>query len=635
MGATDIIHLYVHYQTIDFGFKTRGALLMSIFGADYYPEHWDTDKWPEHVRLMKQFGIEWVRIGEFAWAIVEPDEGKYDFSLLDKAIELLKKNGIKIILGTPTATPPIWLVNKYPEILPVDKYGRVRNFGSRRHYCFSSKVYRQYSQKIVEEYAKRYGQVVDAWQIDNEFGCHDTSFCYCENCRKKFIEWLKTKYKTVEELNYRWGNRFWSQMLRNWDDFVFPINTPTFENPHMLLDYMRFCTDNIVEYQNMQLENIRKYSSAPITHNFMGDFFDIDYKKLAKNLDFVSWDNYMGMDHYRAAANHDLMRSLKKKPFLVIEQQSGRVNWLASNEQYSKGYIELWIKQAYLHGSMGSLLFRFDQIGWGAEQYLGAMLDYAGRPTHRCEDFKRAKETIHDQIDPVKEVAIYFDYENVWIHRINHINQSFRYWNSLLEIYKAVRKLGYNVDFVFEDDDIGDYQLLIVPYASKLGGFTQKIKYFSKPVIMTCMSGIKNDYNWLCEEMPNDLTDCFGLEVLDFGGNETSEIFFDGEKFVGRHWCDRVAVREAEVLAVFTSGPFIGEAAVCKKGEKYYIASVFDERFFAKMLTNFLKPRFASDDIEICRTKSGFKVLNLKNSFNDFWIANKKIVLNPFEVRDI
>ncbi|MGB9614927.1 MAG: beta-galactosidase, partial [Fervidobacterium sp.] len=367
---------------------------MKIYGADYYPEHWEESMWKAHIELMKKYSLEWVRIGEFAWSIVEPKEGEFDFSILDKAINHLKNNGIKIILGTPTATPPAWLVKKYPGILPVDYSGSVRGFGSRRHYSTNSKIYRNYALRITEEYAKRYGNDIDAWQVDNEIGCHGTTYSFGKDDLIAFIEWLKHKYESIENLNKAWGTVFWSQRYNEWDEIVFPINTPTFENPHQMLDIFRFMSDSSIEFMKMQIEILRKFSNKPITHNFMVDFMDIDYKKMARYLDFVSWDNYISTVEYdplRQSANHVLMRSLKKKPFLVIEQQPGRVNWRELNENYPPEYLAMWTKQGFINGALGVMPFRFDQIRFAAEQYHGGLLDYAGRPTKRLEVYSKVK----------------------------------------------------------------------------------------------------------------------------------------------------------------------------------------------------------------------------------------------------
>lgn len=612
---------------------------MQIYGADYYPEHWDESDWQQHVKLMKEVGIEWVRIGEFAWSIVEPQEGEYDFSKLEKPMKLLKDAGIKIILGTPTAAPPLWLVKKHPHVLPVDKFGRQKGAGSRRHYCPANEVYREYSKRIVEKYAEHLSVYVDMWQIDNEFGCHDTTLCYCESTRKAFIEWLKRKYHSIDELNHKWGNRFWSQTVSDWDEIVLPINTPAFENPHMMLDFFRFSTDIHIDYMNMQSEIIRKYSDKPITHNLMVDFFDIDYRKLSEHLDLVSWDNYVPTkvyDPFRQAANHDLMRSLKKKPFLVMEQQPGRVNWKVVNEQYPDGYLKLWIEQAHLHGAMGALVFRFDQLPWGAEQYHGALLDYAGRKTARCEEFLQAKRETQGVVEPEKEVAIYFSYENVWIHRINHLNRNFNYWEAILQIYRAARKLGYNVDFVFEDDEIDSYKVLIVPYAMYLPDrFIDKLASFQGPVLVTCMSSIKDENNWLRKEFPYRLQDFLGIEVNDFAGVEAVDFVFQGLPLTGTMWCDRIEVKDADVLGYFKTGPFTGTPCVTKRGNSYYVATVGDEFFYTLLLGRILNAKFVADGVDSVQLKDKLILLNTQDHESTVWISGKKMTLKPFEKREV
>lgn len=612
---------------------------MLIYGVDYYPEHWNERFWDRHIGLMKQYGIDWVRIGEFAWSVVEPREGEYDFSIFDKAISKLKENGIKVILGTPTATPPAWLVRKFPEILPVDFKGKVREFGSRRHYTPNSKVYRDYSAKITEEYAKRYGNVVDLWQIDNEFGCHETTYSFTESDRKAFIEWLKNRYVSLDALNKTWGSVFWSQIYSDWEEIVFPINTPTFENPHQLLDIFRFMSDSSIDFMNMQIKIIRAYSDKPITHNFMVDFMDLDYKKMSEYLDFVSWDNYIATEEYdplRQSANHTLMRSLKKKPFLVIEQQPGRVNWREVNDNYSADYLGMWVKQSYVNGAMGVMPFRYDQIRFAAEQYHGGLLDYAGRVSKRLEIYKIVRDETEDVVEPNKEVAIYFDYENEWIHRINHVNRKFKYWNSIVDVFKAIRMLGYNVDFVFpnEHQNLNDYRILVVPYAFKIDqNFVEAIKKFEGIVVMTCMSNLKDENNWIVERAPKDLIEEFGVEVMDFGAiREEKGNVFNEDVNVG-FWKDEIELCGAEVVGTFKDGAPL----LTVKGSRYYVASVLDTKSWKSFFVSsgLLKPKFIGLDVEFTSSKEKTFILNLKPCKNVLYVGTKRFEFSPFELRKL
>ncbi|MEG1584902.1 MAG: beta-galactosidase, partial [Anaerovorax sp.] len=307
------------------------------FGTDYYPEHWTKQRWGIDAKLMKEAGINLVRLGEFAWAKLEPIEGQWDFTWLDEAVDIFYKEGIKVVIGTPTATPPKWLVDKYPKICKEDENGLIQGFGSRRHYCYNSDVYSRYTEKIVNKMAQRYGgnPKIAAWQIDNEFTCGDGLYCYCEECREKFIAWLKNKYKSLDALNIAWGTVFWSQTYTDWKQIIVPKKAQASfkgnngHNPGMNLDYSRFQSDAIVSYCAVQKETIKKWSNLPVTHNMVENLYD--YYKLGKEIDFVSYDNYPSTQwqHLRKGRNYDpafaidLERGVKNQNIWIMEEQSG------------------------------------------------------------------------------------------------------------------------------------------------------------------------------------------------------------------------------------------------------------------------------------------------------------------------
>lgn len=228
------------------------------FGVDYYPEHWQRDRWETDAELMKEMGLTVVRMAEFSWHKLEPQEGKYDFAWLDDAIDLLGRYGIRTIVGTPTAAPPAWMANRYPEILPVDREGRIRGFGGRHHDCQSNAVYRGFVRKIVTAMAVHYkdNPNVIGWQPDNELGNSHHDLCMCESCRKNFQGWLEKKYGTVDRLNEAWGNAFWSQEYNEFSEVFTPRITVTGENPSAMLDWKCFCSDLIVDFMKEDRKSV-------------------------------------------------------------------------------------------------------------------------------------------------------------------------------------------------------------------------------------------------------------------------------------------------------------------------------------------------------------------------------------------
>ncbi|MGI6189676.1 MAG: beta-galactosidase, partial [Caldicoprobacteraceae bacterium] len=588
------------------------------YGADYYPEHWPKERWAEDARLMKEANINVVRLAEFAWAKLEPAEGHYDFSWLDEAIDILGKEGIKAVIGTPTATPPKWLVDKYPDIYMKDRYGHVRGFGSRRHYCYNSPVYHEYTKRIVSKIAKRYGvnENVIAWQIDNEFGCQDTGQCYCENCQLAFREWLKERYGSLENLNRAWGTVFWSQTYNDWDEIILPYYTVCEDsdhrfhghNPGLLLDFYRFSSDSVVSYQKLQVDLIREFASQPITHNLMGHFPEIDYFKLGKDLDFVSWDNYPrnqwridGSDFREVAMAHDLMRGVKDKGFWVMEQQSGPCGWSVMGRTPKPGQLRLWTYQAVAHGAEAIVYFRWRTCAFGAEEYWYGILDHDGIPRRRYGEVQKTGKELQAISDiivgsrVVSETAIIKSYDNLWSHRIQPHSTGFDYNTLLMSYYKGLINNNINTDVISIDHDLDRYKVVFMPAFNLVKeDIIEKIEEYVKNggnLVLTFRSGSRNwDNSMRTDTLPGGFRKLAGIEVEEFDSlNQDCEgitgIMGDGTAIT---WCDILKPNGAGVLAVYASGYYRGSAAITVntfgKGKVYYVGCGLDQKSLDKLI---------------------------------------------------
>ncbi|MDQ3513076.1 MAG: beta-galactosidase [Chloroflexota bacterium] len=460
-------------------------------GVCYYPEHWPPDRWAGYARRMREAGLAYVRIAEFAWSRMEPEPGYYEWGWLDEAIDTLHAEGLRVVLCTPTATPPAWLVRAHPEILPVDAEGRVRQFGSRKHYDHASPIYREHSRRITREIAGRYGQhpAVVGWQTDNEFGCHDTTRSYGPASQVAFREWLAARYGTLDDLNEAWGAVFWSQEYGDWDQILPPNLTVTEPNPSHVLDFARYASDMVAEFQAEQVAILRELSPGRwVTHNFMIFFSDFDHYRVAEGLDFVSWDNYpTGMLdrsdepddvklHFARTGepdligfNHDLYRGLlhdedgSGRAFWVMEQQCGQVNWAASNPLPAPGAIAVWTAQAYAHGASTVSYFRWRAATMAQE------LMHSGLLRHdETDDWGLAEigslELPGRANDPVRTpVALLHDYESLWAYDSQPNSAGASYWGQVLQYYVALRSLGLDVDIVHPDRDLTAYRLVVAP----------------------------------------------------------------------------------------------------------------------------------------------------------------------------
>ncbi|MBQ7679152.1 MAG: beta-galactosidase [Butyrivibrio sp.] len=304
-----------------------------LFGTCYYPEFWDHHLWREHARLMADAGMNVVRLADFAWSSLEPSEGQFDFDWLDEAIRAMDEAGLRVILCTPTAAPPRWLARK-KDILMRDRYGRVREWGSRRACCANNETYRLASDRIVTALAEHYrgDPRIVAWQIDNELGCHGTTVCYCESCKRRFQSWLADSYGSIRELNRRWGTVFWSQTYDSFEDVILPAynscepeNSRRFShNPSLDMEFMRFSSESWVAFAARQAQILRQANpQVQITTNLMGHFADIDYFRLMQTMDFVSWDNHPQTQwelrgYVWTSMAHEIMRGIKDQNFIVM-----------------------------------------------------------------------------------------------------------------------------------------------------------------------------------------------------------------------------------------------------------------------------------------------------------------------------
>ncbi|MCQ8186056.1 beta-galactosidase [Parvularcula maris] len=454
-------------------------------GVCYYPEHWPEEKWESDAERMKALGLSFARIGEFSWALLEPEPGRYEFGWLDKAVGTLHAAGLEVMLGTPTATPPKWLVDAHDDMLAWDEEGRPRGFGSRRHYCFSSETYRRHSRRITEVLARRYGQhpAVTMWQTDNEFGCHDTVRSYSPMARLAFRDWLREKYTDIDALNEAWGNRFWSMLYHSFDEIELPHLTVTEPNPSHTLDFYRFSSDQVIDFHKEQAEIIRLHAPhATITHNVMGHYYHYDHHELGRHVDVLTWDSYplgflawsRSSDEHKqrylrqgdpdfAGYHHDLYRGCSA--FGVIEQQPGPVNWAPYNPCPLPGMVRLWTVEAFAHGAHFSAPFRWRQVPFAQEQNHAGLLRPDDQPAQGYGEIEEAAGVLA-KLGPEEEaarVAILFSYDSFWMAEIQPQGNAYHTEDIVSDWYAAARSLGLDVDIVHPSVELSRYDVVLIP----------------------------------------------------------------------------------------------------------------------------------------------------------------------------
>lgn len=458
-------------------------------GTCYYPEHWPQRQWQDDAKRMADLGLSIVRIGEFAWSRFEPVPDQFDFDWMDQAVETLGAQGLQVVMCTPTATPPRWMVDKHPDMLAVDANGRVRKFGSRRHYCFSHAAYRQESVRIATIMAERYSkfEAVIAWQIDNEYSCHDTVVSYSEAARVAFQVWLQEKYGDVQTMNESWGNVFWSMEYSVFEQIELPNLTVTEPNPSHCLDFQRFSSDQVAVYNKAQVEAIRLYTDAPLIHNYMGRVVDFDHFKVGEDLDIASWDSYpLGflVDRTEAtsewkqrferqgdpdlqAFHHDIYRAVGKGRWWVMEQQPGPVNWAPNNPAPLDGMVRLWTWEAIAHQAEAVCYFRWRQAPFAQEQMHAGLLRPDSQPADVYNEVEATANEIADlgDIVPTKaKVAMFFDYESCWAWSTQPQGEDFDQFVLCFEFYRALRRNGLSVDILPPTSvDLSDYELVLAP----------------------------------------------------------------------------------------------------------------------------------------------------------------------------
>ena len=467
-------------------------------GVCYYPEHWPEDIWATDARRMVEAGLSWVRIGEFAWSRLEPKPDEFDWGWLDRAIDVLGAAGLKIILGTPTATPPRWMLDKHPDMLAVDEQGHPRSFGSRRHYCFSHQGYRRESKRITRALAKRYGsnEHIQAWQTDNEYACHDTTRSYSYAATEGFQFWLAQKYQSTDALNRAWGNVFWSMEYDDFADIDLPNLTVTEPNHPHVLDFYRYSSDMVVQFNREQVDEIRPHTNAPIIHNYMGRETSFDHFKVGADLDIASWDSYPigflsdrleGSPEFKKrflrqghpdnqAFHHDLYRAVGRAGgaqsdacgrWWVMEQQPGPVNWAPYNPAPLPGMARLWAWEAFAHGAETVCYFRWRQAPFAQEQMHAGLLRTDSEDAPALAEVLQVSQEINALPNvgtATADVALVFDYESAWGWEAQPHGADFDQFRLAFAAYRACRRAGLNVDILPPDTtDLSAYKFTLAP----------------------------------------------------------------------------------------------------------------------------------------------------------------------------
>jgi beta-galactosidase len=610
-----------------------------LLGTDWYPEQWPESRWEEDLRLMEAARIKVVRLAEFAWSTMEPSEGHYEFDWLDRAVSVAAKHHIVSVLGTPTAGPPAWLTQKYPDTLRIEETGQRATHGMRAHGSVNSPRYRELCRKIAEQMALRFGHNpnVVGWQIDNEYGYANMSFD--DYTRQQFQSWLKAKYHTLDQLNARWTTSYWSQAYDNWGEIPIPNPITADHNPGLRLDWKRFVTDTWNDYQKNQIDAIRQHAEARqfITGNFMGFFDGFDHYVMAQPLTFASWDDYVGTGHVDPDYNglsHDLTRGFKQQDFWVIETQPGAVNWANVNNFLNRGEVRAMAWQAIGHGA--------DEIGYwqwrsalnGQEEIHGTLVGPDGTPVPLYDEVRQIGSEFEKAASflagtqPVSQVALLYDYDSHWAIDFQKHTDKYDQIEVLKSYYHALQKRAQSVDVVNPYVELASYRLVAAPdlnlIPEELATHLRDYVKNGGHLVLGPRSGMKDQFNGLLpQRQPGFLVDALGGRVEQYYALEkdfpVSGTWGSGEAKI---WAEQLkpSAADAEVLLKYgkTNGWLDDQAAVIThaygKGRITYIGAVLDEKLMSAAADWMIRdsgvvPAFGPvpDGVEVCRRSAGGK----------------------------
>ena len=570
---------------------------LTLTGAYYYPEHWDESQWERDLKQMHELGFEFTHFAEFAWAQLEPQEGVYDFSWLDRAVALAAKYDLKVVMCTSTATPPVWLSRKYPEILLKSEDGTVQDHGARQHASFASPVYRKLAYRMIEELARHYGNDsrIIGWQLDNEPA---VQFDYNQAAEEAFREFLKEKYHhNIQELNAAWGTAFWSEVYSQFEEITLPKTAQMFMNHHQILDYRRFAAKQTNDFLNEQCRLIKKYAKNQwVTTNYIPDY-DKGHIGGSKDLDFVSYTRYMvygdnegiGRRGYRVgnplriAMANDFFRPVNGT-YGVMELQPGQVNWGSINPQPLPGAVRLWLWSVFAGGSDFICTYRYRQPLYGTEQYHYGIVGTDGvtvTPGGReYEQFMKEIRSLRKDYRPKEDkpetylkrkTAILWNPENYW--SIDRQKQNAT-WNTFAHVdkyYRTLKSYAAPVDFISEEKDFSQYPVMIVPayqLADKeLVARWKKYVEEGGNLVLTCRTAQKDRFGRLPEAPFGSMIDELTGNHIEFYdlllSQDPGQVKMDGKVYTWNTWGEILQPGTSnEVWATYTNEFYEGKPAV-------------------------------------------------------------------------
>lgn len=644
-----------------------------LLGVDYYPEQWDDKLLDEDLDRICELGCNVIRIGEFAWHLMEKSEGEYNFSYFDRVIERAKSKGLKIIFGTPTATPPAWLIKKHPEILPEFADGAKKSFGGRHTYCFSSQTYMDYCKKIIEKLVSHYKdeKAIVAWQIDNELGHEGSDVCWCEKCRNKFDAYLAQKFGgDIDKLNNTYGTRFWSQEYNSFDEIPLPNRTITTHNPSLRLDFERFCSKNIVDFAKMQNEIIKSIiPDAVVMHDFPGGGLDksVDYSEVSNHIDKVAYNNYPVWGRqmtpilpHEIAFSLDYIRGLKGQNFWITEAIMGAQGHDVTGYLPRPKQAQMWSYQSVARGGDGLMYFRYRGATKGAEQYCYGVIDADNVPRRKYYEVKEFFENIKNYADILdtpfeSQVCMLYDFDSLASMRIQRQSALFDSQGEMKKIYKAFYDRNVKVDIIPCDRDIDKYKIVVIPNMTVSSPqFVKKIKDFASGggvVIMTYRSAVKNKDNNLTfgKVVPVDFDDLIGGYVEETESVDKPDSFVcigennkQGKEGKAGVFRDMLVATQGKSLYHYGDQFYSQYSAVLEnkygQGRAYYIGTSLDENLLGDMVEDIL----CKQNIPVIKTPEGIEVVLRGNhdkkvvfiiNHNPCKVKYKDLVLAPFETK--